>query len=141
MRSHKPLSRNLAVVLLGLSTFFLLPLVLAQINRPVSSRLDSFQFKSLCEMQKRMPTGQRLDCHCAAYVYERIVQRQLDRYDEMIKYYEEKMSSEPSKVETYARAAERQRQERKQYLEDSLRVDTEVFRDLIRRAQLECPER
>jgi hypothetical protein len=104
-------------------------------------RLDSFQFKSVCEMQKRMPNATHVDCHCSAGVYERYVQQQLTRFDDMIKYYTEKMQAEPEKYETYARAADRQREQRKQFVDDSLRMDTQVFKDILRKAVQECPPR
>src|SRR5688572_3115466 len=83
-------------------------------------RLDSFQFKSVCELQKRMPNSTSVDCHCAAGVYERFVQAQVARFDDMIKHYEDKMRSEPEKSSTYARAADRQRDQRKQFLDESI---------------------
>src|SRR5262245_33255701 len=99
-----------------------------QDSRKAASRLDTIQFKSECEVKKRMPntaTGPNygipygsIDCHCAATVYERYVKQELARFDDLIKHYEDKLREEPERSETYYRAIDRQRELRRQFLAD-----------------------
>ncbi len=101
---------------------------------------DRFQFKSLCEMQKTMPGGQKVNCHCGERVFDRYVRKQLDRMDETIRYYEEKRDEGTEKSESYERTAKQYRERRAKFVDDCLRMDTEVFREIMRQIARECPD-
>lgn len=148
MRSRGLLSRFLALDLLALVAAGLLLTAdqsLGQSRSPSAldpgGRLDVLQFRSVCEQQKPQRGSPSAYCRCAATVYERIVRQELARFDERIKHYEDKMRSEAEKITTYARAADRERDRRKEYVLDSLRSETAVFKDIMMYAVRECTPR